>query len=61
MVGLTGKYLIIFLCDVDMQQVAVFVVPGGFKLPMQAEGGTKEARYWVNIPWLGRLVIMVWT
>jgi hypothetical protein len=65
MVGLTGNnYLFIFSCHVDMHQLTVMAVPGGFKLPTQTKGATKEARNWVKMPKAPqrqRLVMIVWT
>ena len=59
-VGLTGNYLFIFSCHVDIQQVTVLVVLGGFRLLMQTEGATKEARNWVDMPMAPRpRVVMV--
>jgi len=50
MVGLTGNYLSIFSCHADLQQVTVMVVPGGFRLPTQAEGATKDPGNLVKTP-----------
>src|SRR6266567_6942864 len=44
MVGSNGKYLLIFSCHVDLQQVTVFVVLRGFRSAMPTEGATKAAR-----------------
>jgi hypothetical protein len=64
MVGLTGEYLLILFRDVDLQQVTVLAVPGGFRLATQTEGATKEGRHWVKMrktPQLGKLMVIVWT
>lgn len=44
MVGSIGKYLFIFPCHVDMQQVTVLAVLGGFRLRTSRQEATTEAR-----------------